>query len=704
MVANMKMKPLLISSVVLFIGLLAIFYLRPALMGKIWEAASWRAELYLLKAEGYVPEISWNELVRMTLPGSKFQLSLIVTGGVSLNAAIRNPYDTRKDRQNGKRIFHENCAGCHGGDATGGLHGPSLAGPGLKHSDTDFSIYKVLRDGISGTPMLPTGLSLVERWQVVSFIRSFQSQAAPQKKFNAPQLNIQVSSEQIINAGDKPDEWVTYSGSLNGWRHSPLTEITPANVAQLKVHWIQQFETDNIGFRPVIESTPIVVDNVIFTVIPPATVVAVDARTGAEIWQYKRNIPAKLPLCCGPVNRGLAILGHTLFLGTLDNYLVAINANTGKMIWETRVAKSSDWFSMTGAPLIANHSVIVGVAGGEYGIRGFLAAYNAETGQLEWKFHTIPRPGEIGHESWSNDAWKTGGGPTWVTGSYDPSLGLIYWGVGNPSPEFQGDARPGDNLFTNSVIALHADTGKLAWYFQFTPHDEHDWDSGQTPILADLSINGDNHKVICWANRNGFYYVLDRITGKFLVGKPFVEQNWTKGLDSAGRPMPLDSSVAGVDHFTRPGNGGTNWENSAYDPQQGLFFVPVREDEGVFTKTPPERLRRAKEEYFVGSALMTSKPDVQVVRALNAATGNKKWEYYPPVKPGRRRSGLLATAGGLVFGASGQILFALDATSGRELWRVSLGGGISAAPISFTVGGHQVILVTAGRALLMLGL
>ena len=243
-----------------------------------------------------------------------------------------------------------------------------------------------------------------------------------------------------------------------------------------------------------------------------------------------------------------------IFFGSLDGYLVAINANDGKVIWQTSVASPSDGYSITGAPLVVNGSVVVGVAGGEFGIRGFLAAYDVSTGQQQWKFDTIPGPGEVGHETWENDAWRTGGGGTWVTGSYDPSTDLLYWGVGNPSPAFSGDVRPGDNLFTDSVIALHASTGKLAWYFQFTPHDEHDWDSAQTPVLADLPINGVVRKVICWPNRNGFYYVLDRVTGEFLAGVPFVEVDWAKGLTSGGTADPV-GCCQGIDgwasHKTR---------------------------------------------------------------------------------------------------------------------------------------------------------
>jgi alcohol dehydrogenase (cytochrome c) len=661
---------------------------------KIWNSFLWRARLYLKKAQGGVPKISWTELWELTHPGSGF----LWGEGMSMEAALRSSADSSEsDREAGARIFHERCTGCHGIDGSGSLHGPSLARSKYKHGDSDMAIYKVLRDGIPGTAMPSAGLTLRERLQVIAAVRMIQTHSSGVHKPGAARLAIQVSSERLQAAGTNPDDWLTYSGSYNGWRHTSLTEITPANVAQLKLRWIKQTDID----EPFIEATPLVIDGVIFTSVPAAKVLALDAKTGDVLWEYERPIPEDLPLCCKRVNRGLAVYGSTLFLGTIDGYLVALNANDGKLIWQTFVASPSDGYSITGAPLVVNHSIVVGIAGGEFGISGFLVAYDVSTGQQQWKFHTIPGPGELGHETWENDAWRTGGGPTWNTGSYDPSTDLLYWGVGNPSPEFSGDVRPGDNLFTNSVIALHASTGKLAWYFQFTPHDEHDWDAIQTPVLADLSINGVVRKVICWPNRNGFYYVLDRVTGEFLVGVPFVEQDWAEGLTSAGRPILSDADVTTAGRLTKPGVfGGANWQNPAFDPKRGSIFVPATEGSGIFTKLPPDEIIRPQQ---VGSGgTMAIDPPTRVVRALDAATGRRKWDYFS--LPALHYSGLLATAGGLVFGASGQVFFALDADSGRELWRVSLGGETMASPISFTVDGRQVIAVAAGRSLFMFGL
>jgi alcohol dehydrogenase (cytochrome c) len=434
-----------------------------------------------------------------------------------------------------------------------------------------------------------------------------------------------------------------------------------------------------------------------------------DHKTGNVIWEYKRPVPPDLPLIAGPVNRGLAVHGHTIFFGSLDGYLVAIDANDGKVIWQTLVGSRSDGYSITGAPLVVNGSVVIGVAGGDFGIRGFLAAYDVSTGQRQWKFETIPGPGEVGHETWESDAWRTGGGSTWNTGSYDPSTDLLYWGVGNPSPDFSGDARPGDNLFTDSVIALRATTGKLVWYFQFTPHDEHDRDATQTPVLADLMINDVVRKVICWPNRNGFYYVLDRITGEFLAGVPFVEQDWAQGLTAAGRPILSNiAKVSTAGRRTKPGiDGATNWQNSAFDQRRGSIFIPAAENSSVFTKSPPDRVTRGPNGRFEGSGWTQMEPATNQVLALDAATGRLKWKYKSPgigSWTDYHYSGLLSTEGGLVFGASGGICFALDADTEREVWRVSLGGNTKSAPISFMVDGHQVIAVAAGQALFVFGL
>jgi alcohol dehydrogenase (cytochrome c) len=683
----------------IFAGFFKLLLFLPS--GWTWKAISWRAHLFARKAEGGVPDFSWRELWFMTHVRGGFGLEGFVSLGSSLDGSVRNAFDTRDDYEAGEHIFRERCAVCHGNKATGGM-APALNHSVLRHGDSDVAIYKVVRDGIPKTGMAPVAMSIQAKWQLVSYLRALQFASSGRFAASSTTIGIDVTTEQIRTAGNVQDQWLTYSGTLDGRRYTPLNEITPANVSRLRLRWIQQFGTS--GSK--IESTPLVVGGFIFTTVPPSDVVALDVRSGDIKWEYKGNVPDNLPIDTTASNRGLAVLGNVLFLEKLDCFLVAIDATNGNVIWQTKVCNPSDDYTMTGAPLVANGSVVVGVSGAEYGIRGFVAAYDAQTGQQQWKFNTIPGSGEFGHDSWKNDAWQSGGGSTWVTGSYDASLDLLYWGVGNPAPAFNGDVRPGDNLFTDSLLALHASTGKLAWYFQFTPHDEHDWDATQTPILADLNIEGVPRRVLCVPDRNGFYYVLDRTSGEFLVGVPFVAENWAEGLDSAGRPiLTSHAEVTSEGRLTKPGSGGgINWQNAAFDEESGLVFVPATEGASVFTKSA--KPVRGNLGFYPGSSGNAGDYDqVSVVRALDAATGVKKWEYFPP-RGGKELgySGLLATGGHLVFGESGGFAFAIDSASGKELWRVFLGGYTYAAPISFTVDGHQVILLSAGQSLFMFSL
>ncbi|HKW34968.1 MAG TPA: PQQ-binding-like beta-propeller repeat protein [Candidatus Acidoferrum sp.] len=698
----------------LFLGFVAISFLGSApflakplislvsgTSGWTWDKVVWRAKLFARKAEGDVPDLSWRELWFMTHVRGGFSLENFVELGSSLDGSLMNPFCTNTDYEVGKQTFRARCAVCHGNEATGGL-APALNHSLLRHGDSDLAMYKVVRDGIPKTGMAPVPISTQERWQVIGYLRSLQFAASNRYSESLRPMDIHVSSDEIQAAGNAKDQWLTYSGTLDGRRYTPLDEITPKNVSQLRLRWIRQFGTSTGK----IESTPIVVGGFIFTTLPPSDVAALDVKTGEIRWLYKGSVPDNLPIDTTASNRGLAVLGNVLFLQRLDCILVAINAKNGDVIWQTKVCSTSDDYTMTGAPLIANGSVIVGVSGAEYGIRGFVAAYDAKTGQQQWKFNTAAGPGEFGYDTWKNDAWQSGGGSTWVTGSYDPTLDLLYWGVGNPAPAFNGDVRPGDNLFTDSVVALHASSGKLAWHFQFTPHDEHDWDATQTPILADLTIKGTLRRVLCAPDRNGFYYVLDRTTGQFLLGVPFVEQNWAQGLDPAGRPiLTTHAELTSEGRLTKPGSeGGINWQNPAFDQKSGLIFVPATEGASVFTKSP--KPRRGNLGFYPGSSGTAGEYDqVSVVRAFDAATGVKKWEHFPP--PGGKElgySGLLATGGRLVFGQSGGYAFAIDSATGKELWRVFLGGFTYAAPISFNVDGHQVILLSAGQDLFLFGL
>ena len=523
----------------------------------------------------------------------------------------------------------------------------------------------------------------------------------------AASLHAQVSFDRILRASEEPQNWLTHSGSVLGQRYSQLTQITPGNVRNLEQQWVFQARS-----LEKFEATPLVVDGVMYTVQAPNDVVALDAATGRVFWVYPYSPSPQARLCCGRVNRGLAILGNTLFMGTIDGHLLAIDAKTGGLVWNAAVAgaRPEAGYAFTLAPLVVKDKVIVGSAGGEYGVRGFLAAFDARTGKEAWRFATIPGPGERGHDTWAGDSWMHGGAPVWVTGSYDPDLNLTYWGIGNPGPDWNGDNRAGDNLYSESVVALDADTGQLKWHFQFTPHDEFDYDSVQVPVLADVQLQDRTRKVMLWANRNGFWYVLDRTTGQFLLGKPFVKVNWTSGLDEKGRPMEvLSPTPQGT--LIYPGNqGGTNWYSPSYSPRTGLFYIPSWMD------TASTYIKRAttyaEGQRFTGAlpmmpvGMLQPSPVINrrlpadgygAVQAFDPKTGEKKWEYK---MTDVTDSGLLTTASDLLFsGGREGYFFALDARSGALLWKASVGGQVSAGPMTYSAGGRQYVAIAAGSSL-----
>jgi alcohol dehydrogenase (cytochrome c) len=507
----------------------------------------------------------------------------------------------------------------------------------------------------------------------------------------------QVPYERILNADKEPGNWLTYSRNYQGHRYSPLGEITTANVRSLKVKWAFQFST---GPQ---EVSPIAVDGILY-VTGPNVAAALDARTGHTLWVWRRPIPSDYRNVGFPrTSRGPAVLDDKLFVATLDCYLVALDLKSGIERWATKVADYKSGYSMTMAPLAIAGKVVVGISGGETGIRGFVDAYDAMTGKQAWRFWTIPGPGEAGHETWSGESWKTGGGATWVTGSYDPELKLVYWGVGNPGPDWNGDVRPGDNLYTCSLVALDGDTGRLRWYFQFTPHDTHDWDATHIPVLFDGEISGRQRKMVAIANRNAFYYVLDRSTGEFLAGRAYAKQSWAHGLDAKGRPIRTPNSEP-----TEKGaliwpnlNGATIWFSPSYNPQTDLLYVAVREVGAVYFKRDAEY----KEGTFYaggGENELPADDASGAIRALNARTGEMRWEFklHSPAC-----ASVLSTAGGLVFSGTDEgNFFALDAGAGKPLWDFQTGGSISSNPISFTMDGHQYVAIAADRVLYVFGL
>ena len=385
----------------------------------------------------------------------------------------------------------------------------------------------------------------------------------------------QVTYDRLLRAAQEPQNWLTYSGGYSSHRHSPLTQIDQSNVKRLQIAWVFQGDASLQNF----EATPIVADGVMYFTQPINDVVAADAKTGRVYWIFRHNLPADIKPCCGSVNRGVAVLGDRVFYGTLDGHLIALDRQTGREVWRNTVTPNyADGYSLTMAPLIIKDKVVVGVAGGEFGIRGWVAAFEATTGKEVWRFNTVPGPGEPGHDGWPGDSWKTGGGPVSPNGWYDPDLNLTYWGVGNPGPDWNPKQREGDNLYSSSVIALDADSGKLRWHYQFTPNDGYDYDSVQIPVLVDMNWRGSPRKLMLWGNRNGNFYVLDRTDGRFLLGKPFVKVNWMSGFTPNGRPMQTPQP-AGMPTF--PGNqGGTNWYSPSYSPRTGLFYIPIWDNYG----------------------------------------------------------------------------------------------------------------------------
>jgi alcohol dehydrogenase (cytochrome c) len=524
-------------------------------------------------------------------------------------------------------------------------------------------------------------------------------------------LAAQVTIDRVIAAQREPQNWLTYNGSFQSTHYSGLDQIKASNVANLDLKWVSQAQS-----LEKFESTPLVVDGVMYVTEPPNNAMAIDTRTGRPYWIYHHPMPDTTFVCCGNVNRGLAILGDTLFMGTLDAHLVALDASTGRKIWETKVAEYTHGYSVTVAPLVVKDKVIVGPAGGERGISGFLAAYDVKTGKELWKFHAIAQPGEPGHESWSGDSWKTGGASVWVTGSYDRELNLVYWGIGNPGPDWNPRARLGDNLYTDCVVALDADTGKLKWYYQFTPHDEWDFDSVQVPVLADITFRGKPRKAMLWGNRNGFFYVLDRASGEFLMGKPFVKQTWSTGIDDSGKPARAPGkspSITGTDVY--PGvQGGTNWYAPSFSPRSGLFYLTAWEDYHTAYFTWDQEYEAGKS--FTGGMARSPVPSIRreafikwgpewgygVVRALNPETGAKVWDYK---MMDVSDAGIVTTASDLLFSGNREgYFFALDAKTGKELWKRYLGLQVAASPITYMVDGMQYVSVAAGHAIFTFGL
>ena len=511
-----------------------------------------------------------------------------------------------------------------------------------------------------------------------------------------------VTYEDILHSTSHPENWVTYGGNYASQRFSELKQINTETVKDLKMQWVYQSRQQGI-----FESSPIVVNGMMYVTEPPTTVTALDVRTGRPVWRWTAKLPKNL-LTIGlfPTNRGVAILGDTVYVATIDAHLVALDAKTGDQRWTVEIGKNEEAVAITQAPLAINGKIIVGMGGGEAGLRGYIDAYDAKDGHRLWRLYTIPEAGEPGVETWEGDSWKYGGATTWNTGAYDPELNTIYWGTGNPAPDWNGDMRKGDNLYSCSLLAIDADTGKMKWYFQFSPHETHDWDASEPPILFDATINGKKRKIVAQANRNAFYYVLDRETGEFLAGKAYAKETWAKGLDAKGRPIEL----ANIDP-TPQGNliypsitGSVNWTSSSYSPLTGLFYVDTREQGAYYYKGHPTISPHNPLDIGGGGGQKVVGGDdaYSVIRALEATTGDLKWQFK---MVGDSWTGTLVTAGNLVFCADAEgNFFALDATTGKPLWHVQLGNSLRANPITYSVDGKQYVEAAAGNSVFVFSL
>jgi alcohol dehydrogenase (cytochrome c) len=510
-----------------------------------------------------------------------------------------------------------------------------------------------------------------------------------------------VTYDRLRNSDTEPQNWMHYWGNYQGTHYSALNQITPANVSRLQAQWSIQLPGTST-----LELGPLVIDGIMYISGQPGTVLALDAKTGRQIWRFARQRKVRNPNEINPFNRGVAVLGNRVFVGTLDAAIVAIDARTGLLLWETQVADSMLGYSITSAPLIVKDKVIVGVTGGEFGARGFLDAYDAATGKRVWRWYSIPGPGEFGNDTWAGDSWKTGAGPMWLTGSYDADLNTIYWTVGNPGAQIDRSVRgDGDNLFTDSVVALDADTGQRKWHFQFTPNDGHDWDSVQDVVLVDRMWRGQSRKLLMHADRNSMFYILDRTNGKFLSGTPFVYQNWNRGLDANGRPIQIPGSNSSSEgsFLVYPSLvGGTNFQAPSYSPITGWFYLAYAVNGQVFISAPsPYEAGRQ----YIGRGRGATPPrgsnDPEPsagIKALDPETGKTVWDF--KLFQGSLNNGVMATAGGVLFAASREgNLIALDATTGKFLWRYQTGGNMAASPMSFAVDGRQYVAVASGDAI-----
>jgi PQQ-dependent dehydrogenase (methanol/ethanol family) len=654
------------------------------------------------------------------------------------------------DASSGEALFtgKAQCAGCHQVNAAGGVTGPDLSnagrlsaealrqkivnpdagadqggrgGPGtvviktrsgqeirgIRRAEDSFTLLLVDPSGKLVTidkralaeqrteqkSLMPAQpLSETELSDLVAYLRTLRGRDLT--KVIQAEIPGGLSFDRIRNASAEPRNWLTYWGDYQGRHFSGLNQIDLVNVKQLQARWSVPMPGDSN-----LEVTPLVVDGVMYTSGQPGQVFAFDAKSGLPIWRYQRQQKVVPQGQINRFNRGAAMLGNRLFVGTLDAALVALDARNGQLLWETQIADSRLGYSITSAPLALQDRIVVGVSGGEFGAPGFVEAFDPASGQPLWRFDTVPGPGEFGHDTWKGDSWQHGGSPTWLTGGYDADSDTLFWTVGNPGPDIDADVRSGDNLFSCSVLALDPATGRRKWHYQFTPGDSHDWDATEDVMLVDRMFHGEPRKLLMQANRNGMFYVLDRINGKFLSATPFVRQTWNTGFDENGRPKLVegwDSRPEGSIAVYPSLVGGTNFQAPSYSPDTGWVYVETSDSGQRFLRAPQEY--EPGRQYQGGRGQGLGEPANANIKAIDPETGATKWEY--KISRGSLAAGVLATAGGLVFAATSEgNLIALDARTGAALWHFSTGSTTAASPISYAVDGKQFIAVASGGVL-----
>ncbi len=634
---------------------------------------------------------------------------------LSLNAQDADP---------GRVVFESRCARCHGADGRGGELGPAI-GNRLR-ALSDEQLAGLVHEGLPNAGMPANQLPAAEMAQLTRFLRTLQPRA-----FGRPVVRLQVRTTdgrqldgQVLGqgfddlqlrtnddrvhllrrAGDRYREvtsqtnWPSYNGDPGGNRYTAMTQISRNNVARLSAKWI--FNLPNTAR---LEVTPVVVDGIMY-VSSANECYALDAGSGRQIWHYQRPRTRGLAGdASGGINRGVAIAGDRLFMETDSAHIIALNRSTGALLWETEMADWHQNYFATSAPLAVGNLVVSGTGGGEHGARGFVAAYDQATGKEVWRFWTVPKPGEPGSETWQGKGIAHGGAPTWFTGTYDAELDTVYWPTGNPSAEYNGDDRTGDNLYSDCILALDAKTGKLKWYFQTTPHDLWDWDATETPIVADAMWQAQPRKLLLQANRNGFFYVFDRTDGKLLLAKPFVRNlTWASGIGPDGRPLrnPNQEPSAAGTKVCPSQDGATNWFSPSFNPATGLYYIQTFEKCSVYTKSDPGEWTPGKS-YLGGSQRRPpgEKPE-RVLKAIDIQTGKIAWEL-PQPGPAESWGGTLATATGLVFVCEeGGALMAVDAVSGKPLWSFETNQSWKASPMTYMFDGKQYIAVAAGSSIL----